>query len=728
MLFKRTIATVIAFSIVLPLFAQDGASTGTDQGEPSASIELDTIDVTAALPEPDAREAFPGYVAPESSGATKTGTPVSETPQAITVIGEDQIEDQNARSLGEVLRYVGGTVPELRSGAGARYDYLMQSLRGFAPDFYLDGLRLPIGFFATAQADPYLLQRVEIVKGPASVLYGQTPPGGLINLMSKRPVAEPFFGNMTLTSGTSQLLENTFDIGGQLGSDGRLRYRLVGAATSVDGMARTTEERRYSIAPSLTWAITDGTALTLLASYRADPEAGWYGSVPTVGSLQENPNGELPRDFYDGDIEFENFDRRQTLVGYEFEHQFNDIFTVRQNARYSRIFIDYKSVYANGLQVDNRTLSRSTAASEEDLWAVALDNQLIANFATGNWEHTVLAGIDYAVQNNDRATGFGAAPTIDIYNPDSSQTITPPTLTDFEDRAWQIGGYLQEQVRFGSWVFLAGGRFDAFSQERITAGTKTTDLDGTALTGRGGLLYELDFGLAPYASYTQSFQPQTNTDINDNFLDPTRGEQFEVGLKYEPAGQNALVTLSAFQLTQSNVATPDPNDPNSSVQTGEIRVRGLELESKASLRFGLDLSAVATLLDPEVTRDNTNQGKSPARTPEVTGAVWLDYTLPIVGNLVALSGLEIGAGVRYVGEQYSDPANTADLTIPDYTLFDAALRYRFEAVSPDLTGLQVSVNVTNLTDKKYVVSGYGDFGWFWWGEGREIVASLSYSW
>ncbi|MFB4202451.1 TonB-dependent siderophore receptor [Arhodomonas sp. KWT2] len=718
---RAGVAAVTALLIAGAVHAQD---SGDDA---SGSITLDEVNIEAGdLQGLSAWAPFSGYNATQSAGATKTDTPLSETPQSVTVIGEDQIADQHARSLREVLRYTGGTVPEVRGNVATRYDQVR--LRGFLPEVYLDGLYTVGGYYAEPQVDPYLVERVEVIKGPASVLYGQTPPGGLVNMVSKRPRDERH-GEISLGIGSSDLREGAFDVGGPLGEDGRLSYRLTGIGMSADGGVETTEEERYSFAPALTWRPTDETAITLLASYRADPESTAYGSVPVNGSLLDNPNGELPRDFYDGDTGFEDFDRKQRMIGYVFEHQLNDVLTFRQNVRYERVRVDYKSVYASSLMADNRTLARATAASREDLDGVAVDNQMIARFGTGAWDHTVLAGIDYRTQSNDRATGFGTAPTLDIYDPDNSQSITDPVRTDYESDSEQLGGYLQEQARVGSWVFLLGGRYDDFEQISRTEGSETGDLEDHAFTGRAGALYEFDNGLSPYVSYMESFQPETGTDRNGETFDPTRGEQWEAGVKFVPPGENALVTLSAFQLTQKNVTTPDPVNPTYSVQTGEIRVRGAELEGKASLGNGLSVSAVFTVLDPEVTEANASgagvnqEGNAPIQTPERTGSLWLDYDVPASGRL---GGLELGGGVRYVGEQYADSAN--DVEVPSYTLLDAAVRYDLGAFDRSMDGWRMALNVSNLTDKKYVTSCYADYGWCWWGEGRKATLTVSYNW
>lgn len=713
-----------ALALAPALYLLGSAAVAADETTGAQEQQLAPIDVEADKPG-TAWDPVDGYVAERSAGATKTDTPLIETPQSVSVIASDQIEAQNAGSVREVLRYVGGVLPEIRGNVASRYDQL--TLRGFQPDQYLDGLILQSNYYIGPQVDPYLLERVEVIKGPSSVLYGLAPPGGLINLVTKRPTADPI-RDYRIKFGSDSRAGLGFDIGGAATANGDLQYRVVGNGFRRDGPQRTVETSRYSIAPSLSWQLSSSTDVTFLASYRADPDAGAYGALPSEGTVEPNPVvGRISNDFYDGDPNFEDFDRKQTMAGYELSHWFSDALRFKQNFRYQRSEIDYKSVYGAGLQADNRTLNRGTAASDEKLDGFTVDNQLQGYFDTGAVAHTVLAGVDHRNGDARRYTGFGAAPTLDLVDPEYGQAIAEPARTRFDFDRDQTGFYLQDQVKLGRWVGLLGGRYDSVQVSQSDEnGNRETRRDH-AFTGRTGLLYRFDNGIAPFVSYTESFQPPNAFGVSSELGKPTEGTQYEAGVKYQPPRTNALLTASLFELTQSNVSTPDPDVPNVSVQTGEVRIRGAEIEARASLLNGLDFSAAATYLDSEVTKDNpdaagnTDEGNDFAQTPEMTASLWLDYTTPS-GPWAGFGG---GFGIRLVGKQYATNAN--DLEVDAYTIADAVLHYDLGGWNRHWRRWRVALNVQNLFDQRHVTSCYSRNACFL-GYEREVTATVAYRW
>ena len=559
-----------------------------------------------------------GYAAERSRSVTKTDTPLMKTPQSVSVISADQIRSQNADDVRSVLRYVSGTVPELRGNVASRYDQI--KLRGFDPQQYLDGLKLPAYYYTLPKTDPYLLERVEVLKGPASVLYGQTPPGGVINYVSKRPTEEPI-NEVYIEAGNDSQAGLGFDLGGRLDDGGDVLYRVVATGMRRDGPQKTVETENFSIAPSVTFNISDATELTLLAKYRNDPAAGSHGSLPYEGTVDPLANGsKLPRDFYDGDINFESFDRKQTMLGYEFSHWFNDSLQFRQNFRFEDSEIDYRSVYSTGL-IDQQTIGRGTAASREALRGLNLDNQLLGYVDTGPVSHTVLAGVDYQNLDANRATGFGDAPPLRLVGGNYNQPITDPDRTRFDFDQDQLGFYLQDQADIGRLSLIAGGRYDSIQTSQTQFGGSRESRIDRAFTTRLGALYSFDNGIAPYVSYSESFQAPSTNGVSANVLEPTEGEQYEAGIKFQPGGSRAIYTLSAFEITQQNVNGPTLPDGTIS-QTGEVQVRGVELEAKASLMAGLDLSAAATYLDSEITEDDgANEGNELQQTPDYTASL-----------------------------------------------------------------------------------------------------------
>ncbi|MES1939241.1 iron complex outermembrane recepter protein [Salinisphaera sp. T5B8] len=693
-------------------FAQDN-TTGTQ------TETLSTISIEGSRTVQSPTSPIEGYVAERSAGATKTDTPLVETPQSVSVISADQIEAQQARDIRSVLRYVGGVVPEVRGNVASRYDQIR--LRGYQPDQYLDGLKLSGYYYTIPQIDPYLLERVEVIKGPASVLYGQTPPGGVINLVTKRPTEEAH-NEAYVQVGNDSRVGLGFDIGGKLDEQDDVRYRVVATGNRRNGPQETVESENFSIAPSVTIDISDATELTLLASYRADPESGSYGALPYEGTVVPLPNGgKLDRDFYDGDTNFESFDRKQALLGYELSHWFNDNLQFRQNLRFADVEVDYRSVYGRGLTNGGTELARGTAASRESVNTLSIDNQLLAHAETGVLKHTILAGTDYQNLDGDRASGFGGAGNLSLANPDYSTPIDDPARTFYDFDQDQLGFYLQDQVKLGQLTLIGGGRYDTIQTSQTEFGANRETRKDRAFSGRVGAIYNFDNGLAPYVAYTESFQAPSTDSVSATILDPTEGEQYEAGIKFQPKGTNALITTSVFQLTQTNVAGPTQPDGSRS-QTGEVEVQGAEVEAKASLASGLDLSAAVTYLDSEITRDETgNQGNEYPMTPDYTASMWLDYTQPSG----AWKGAGGGVGVRYVGEQQVSNAN--ERQVPDYTVADASLHYELGGLNPKYDGWRVGLNMQNVFNKKYVSSCINP-NFCYYGYGRETTATVSYRW
>jgi len=683
-----------------------------------AALTLDPISVTAGTE--TAWGPVDGVVAHRSATATKTDTPIARTPQTILVVTRDQMDAQGAQTVPQALRYTSGVLTD-RNGADQRTDYLFS--RGFALDQYLDGLRLLSGTWAIPQIDSFGLERVEVLKGPASVLYGQASPGGLASLVTKRPLDDAQH-EIQLQGGTFDRVQGAVDLTGPLDDEGRFLYRFVALGRDADTQIDQTKARRLYVAPSFTWKPGDDTSFTLLSSYTHDPFSGAYYKLPAVGTVLDNPNGRIPEDFYSGDRTFDRQERTQYSVGYALDHRLDDIFTLRQNARYMRIEGDYKILVVGNLQADQHTINRSAYAATEDTDALTLDNQLEAKFDTGIAGHTVVGGVDYQRTFNDRTDAFGGAPSIDYLNPVYGQAIADPSpFLSHEQDIRQIGLYLQDQIDIGALSLVFGGRQDwAESETDDKLGGGRTKQEDDAFTGRVGLLYSFDNGIAPYVSWSESFQPVTGTDFGGNPFEPTTGTQYEIGVKVEPPGWNSLLTLSAYTLKQQNVPTADPVNTFFQVQTGEIETRGIEAELKSNPLDGLNLIAAYAFLDSEVTKSNDGiEGNVPVYQPRHTASLWGDYTI----QDGALAGLGGGGGARYVGETWGDAANTFE--VPDYWLFDAVLRYDLGGLGPMLDGASLAVNATNLFDKRHVTECQ-NINTCYYGTGRTVYATLKYRW
>ncbi len=667
-----------------------------------------------------------GYVAKRSLTATKTDTPLMETPMSIHVVSKEQIESQGSQQLTQTLRYTPGLSADIR-GDTSRFDMLaFRGIGGVSDTFlYIDGLRMPRGAsYLVPQIDTHLLERVEVLKGPASVMYGQAPLGGIVSMVSKRPTAESFH-EVSLAAGSHNRHQLTWDSAGSLNEDGTLQYRLTALARKSDTSVDMTQEERMFIAPSITWKPNADTQLTVMGLYQHDPKGGFYGVLPSSGSILPNKYGPLPRHFFDGSPDMNEFDRTHSNLGYEFSHRLNEQWSFKQNLRYTRMELDSSQVGSAGLQADQRTLNRYALWSKEKLNALNIDTNLQGVLQAGAVKHQVLLGVDLQHDRWQQTQAYGGAPTLDILNPDYGQLIARPVANTSPDRKQNLVGlYLQDQMKWQGWSFTLGGRFD---RARATNNNKLansfTEQTLSKFTWRAGVIHNFDSGFAPYASYATSFDPSVTANPYGPPFKPTTGKQYEVGVKYQPPGQDALLTLSVFDLTQQNVLTQDPSSslPNARVQTGEMNSRGVELEARFSPLRGMNIISGLSVIDPEVTRSNgADLGKRPITVAKNTASVWGDYKFADG----VMGGWTVGAGVRHVGAAYADPSNTQK--IPAYTLMDAMLRYDLRYLDPSLRGMSLALNVTNLADKTYFTCNGANFCNY--GQGRTFLATLKYGW
>jgi iron complex outermembrane receptor protein len=661
-----------------------------------------------------------GYVATRSATGSKTDTPLIETPQSISVITRDQLDDRDVQTFSEALRYTPGIIAE-PYGFEPRLSFL--TLRGFdsaTTGLFRDGLLLANpGYVVTYNPEPWGAERIEVPRGPASVLYGQGSPGGLVNYVSKRPT-DAFFAEVGVEGGSHERKQGRFDVGGRLVESGALTFRLTGLLRDAETQLDFVEDDRQFLAPALTWRAGPDTTFTFLASYQQDDTKNSQ-AVPAAGSLFGNPNGKIPRSRYTGSLDVDDYDRTEYSLGYEVEHRVSDKIAFRQNARVNTVDLNDIVVYTTGVLADQRTITRSVFASSGELAGWTVDTQLQTDIDHRLANHSLLWGVDFQRLDLRSKQSIGAAANLDVFSPDySAATTIPAPFKDDDTAQTQIGFYLQDQIHIGEhWVVTLGGRYDVASTETESRLFGTlTEQDDEAFTGRAGVVYLFDFGLAPYASYSESFLPAIGTDASGRPFDPELGRQYEVGAKYQPSGYDSFITVALFELTRKDFLQTDPAS-FLQVQTGEVRSRGIEMEGVASFDFGLDITASLTWMDLEVTESATpgQAGMRPTFSPERYASLWADYTVPTG----MLAGLGVGAGVRYIGENYGDALNT--LEIPSYTLFDAALHY-------DWNGLRLGLHAHNLFDKEFVGSCYfrGTSALCTYGESRAVRVSLDYRW
>lgn len=661
-----------------------------------------------------------GYIAVDSIVGTKTDTPLLETPQSISVITNDEMEAQNVNNLAEALRYTPGIQGET-FGFEPRTTFL--KIRGFdatETGLFRDGLKLSNpGFAAGYSLEPYGAERIEVPRGPVSVLYGQASPGGMVNYVSKRPRFDPL-GEIKFEAGSFERLQGEIDFSGPINDQKTWAYRLTGLVRDSDTQVDYVEDNRVYVAPTLTWKPDGDTTLTFLSHYQKDQTKSSQ-RLPAEGTLYGNPNGKIPTNRFTGEPDVDGYDREEFAVGYLLAHRFGAALTVRQNTRYYSNEVDDRTIYPTALLEDQKTVGRALFESFGEIHGFDLDNQLQYDVATGPLNHTLLAGLDFQHVDVNSLQTFGAAPNLDIFDPVyGAPVVAPAVFKDVKVTQDQIGLYLQDQIKFAeNWRLTLGGRYDSAESEtrnRLT-GKRSTQSDD-ALTGRAGLVYVADNGLAPYFSYAQSFLPIAGTDIAGNAFVPERGEQYEFGVKYQPAHQNSFVTVAYFDLTRRNFLTTDPTTFNN-VQRGEAHSRGVEVEGVASWENGLNLTASYAYLDAKVTQSSVADevGEPLEYAPKHKASIWADYTA--THGLV--KGLGIGGGTRYIGSSFGNSfAARNTIRIPGVVLFDAALHY-------DWQHFQLAVNIQNVLDKEYVATAFTSGGEFaTYGLRRVVTGSVRY--
>lgn len=690
----------------------------------SADVKEDTITVVGSSQSQQESAWGPvgTYVAKHSATGTKTDTPLVKTPQSVSVVTREEMDMRQSETVKSALAYTPGVMVGNR-GASTAYDAV--NIRGFSSvgtNMYLDGLKLQDDNYSIYQIDPYFLERAEVLRGPSSVLYGKSNPGGVVALVSKRPTTESL-REVQFKMGTDNLFQTGFDFGGALDDDGVYSYRLTGLARDEDQQQVGEKSKRYAIAPSFSWRPDDRTSLTFLSSFQDDPSVGFYGWLPKEGTVQNGINGKLPTSFNDGEPGYNNISRKQQMVGYAFEHGFDDVWTVRQNLRYSKMDVDYRSIYGQGISpTDPAELTRGVMNSKEHLSSFAVDTQAQAKFATGLVDHTLLMGVDYMRMRNDVVYQYGTASPLNVVAPEyGNQSYTITGGASQVNRQEQTGLYVQDQAEWNQWVLTMGGRYDwsdTNSTNRLTENSVSRQKDNE-FTGRAGLNYVFENGIAPYVSYSESFEPTSGTDVSGNTFAASKGKQYEAGVKYAPKDRPITASMAIYQLTKTNnkVADPDPDHPFASIQGGEIRSRGVEFEAKAALSANLNLLGSYTYTDAEYSKDTTQQGNTPAAIPKHMASLWADYTF----HETAISGLTLGSGVRYVGSSYGDEANT--FKVKDYTVVDAAIKY--DLARFNLPGSSIGINVNNLFDKEYVSSCFATYGCYWGAE-RQVVATATF--
>lgn len=666
-----------------------------------------------------------GYVATRSDSATKTDAPIAETPQTVNVVTQKQLEQQQPKNIPQALRYTPGVTSETAGTDGGGNWVQIRGFSGY-DSIFLDGLQTDNGNF-TYQLEPYGLERLDVLKGPSSMLYGQNEPGGLVNAISKRPTDTPQH-EITIQGGSYGEKQVGVDTSGPVeGSGGKLDYRIVGMDRQSGTQVNDSENNRQYFAPSLTWKPDDATTLTLLASYLRIRMPGWAGPYfPALGTAEPNPNGQISPSTFPGVPGFDEYNLDQEQIGWELDHRFSDALKFVQNVRYNHINGFSQDAYGTALEADDTTLDRATFGSKVLVNTVNLDNHLEYDVLTGPVAHKLLFGIDYRHLSGVYTNMAGTASPIDIYDPSllPNYVIDNPIYARNVETVNQIGEYAQDQMIWGGWHLTGGVRHDnAGSETTDTVGGTSSSQDNSAWTWRSALLYAFENGIAPYVSYSTSFLPTAGTDYENNPFKPTRARQYEVGLKYKPPGYNALFTAALFDIDEHNALTTDVEHPYYEVQTGEVRSRGLELEAKISPAPGFDLDAAYTYDDAVIVSDTEDQGNAMPNVPLHAVSLWGHYKL----QHGVVQGFGMGAGVRYNSGYFGD--NTNFYRTAPVTLIDMELDYDLGHIDDKLKGVSLQFNATNLLNTTYLSNciTFGEQSCIY-GAGRVVYGTLAYRW
>jgi iron complex outermembrane receptor protein len=687
-----------------------------------------------------ASDGTSGIVATRSSAGTKADTPILEVPQTVNVVTRKEMDDRGVTDFNSAVSYTPGIRAIDYPGGQGSPDIYIRGFRAFNLfGLYKDGLRSGFNQYDT-DIEQFGFERMDVLKGPSSVLYGQAAPGGLVNMTTKHPTETPIHEIQT-TYGGYDRKQIGVDFGGPVTEDQTLLYRLTGLWRDSGTQIDHSPDNRIYVAPSLTWKPTEATSLTVLGSYQKTEKGGAEQSLPMVGTIfpYTTRSGGFPSDLFLGEPGITHYDVENSTLGYEFKHEFDNGWTFKQNARYMHSNVDYISSGYRSFTETTATFGFQDRPKSTD--TVLIDNNLSGTVDIGGMTHSLLFGLDYGYYDGSETRRGGANHTVDIDNPVYGAPVVwnPILTTDTRSKVSQLGLYAQDQIKLDNWVLSLGGRFDHVKQTEYNFYSNTiwaipdevASATDNAFTGRAGLTYLFDNGVAPYVSYSTSFQPASGTDYNGNMFEPTTGQQWEAGIKYQPAGWNGFFSASLFQITQQNVTTSDPINVGYSVQEGEVRSRGFELEAKTELTDGLSLAAGYAYTDARVTEDNANvAGVSKVGTrlqssPYHQASLWLDYEF----QQEALEGLKVGGGVRYVGSSMAtiNTSTGSQVKVPGYTLFDASVSYDFGVKNPELKGLSLIVSGTNLTDEKYFTPGfYADTVFY--GNRRTVNATLSYKW
>lgn len=697
-------------STTLQIF--DPASEGQSQAvyEEDGSIHLGTILVRKRLLYSG---AIDGYLASVSETGVKSGVPLSEVPQSISVVTSTELNARQPSQIEDAIKYTAG-VNASTWGTDDRYDQF--AIRGFdlgTSSIYRDGLPQKSLSFTSFNTDPYMIERIDVLRGPAGILYGSNDAGGMINLATKRPTFDRL-AEVNVSYGSNNTKSTAFDWSDTINEKGTLAGRLTGKLRDGETEFENSANDRAFLAGGLTWAPTDQTVFTILGHIQRDSLTP-LNMFPVAGEDYDTSWGRLPNDWPYKQSKYNHFKTEQQSLGWELTHEFSPEITFNHRLRYAHQTTDYAQLDYYG--ADAAGVYYYPFIVDNDAETFGTDSNIKWKHRFGSAENSLVVGYDYQNSRNNETVHIDYTTYLIGYNnPSFDFAVTDPALSEHRRTTYvESGIYLQNHLKFDSGTSLTLGLRRTQMENKIedllnnTANTQ----DNSATTGMVGITHKFDNGLSPYLSYTEGFVQNVGKTINGNVLDPSESNQWEVGLRYKPT-DDLLLSAAFFDLHKTNVKDYDLNDPtfSSFTQAGEIQSRGIELEARGRLSSTLQGTASYTYLQTEITQSsNSSQlGNENAMAPNHQASLWLDYDASGL-----LPGLTIGAGVRYVSDAYSTQDNLR--TTPSYTLADLSLLY-------EVDGYAVKLGVTNLFDREYYGVCYDGYACAN-GEGRMAKLSLT---
>ncbi|MBN9356273.1 MAG: TonB-dependent siderophore receptor [Herbaspirillum huttiense] len=693
------LAVLLAFS-VLPASSVLAQTASTDNS--AASTQLPTVDVVADGVNDTRFKATQSQV-------NKSNTPLSQTPQSVSVVTRSMLDSQQAVSLADALENVPGVVAQQYGRRG--WDDLIIRGQVASDSLYLDGLRTTASSRVAEQL--FGLQQVEVLKGPGSLLYGLVLPGGLVNMVSKRPQGNDF-ANVDVTVGSHDFYQTTVDMNKSLSENGKQAFRINGLiSNSNDATDNVWFKNRY-IAPSLSLDLGARTDFTILTSYQERSYVRQQG-LPLSGSINSNVNGVLPRSLFIGEPGARPYAANETRVGYALTHRFDDGWTLNNNVRYQQFEMSGQLVANNVLSSTGRSLTRTGTDQTYEGQTFSIDTNVQRSFNTGFGKHEITLGTDYLNSREDTLSYTCTVAALNVYNPVYGARLncptTPNTYTSTSIR--DTGLYARDNIRFGErWQLLTGLRYDNVSTYSTNLRTGAhTDNPASATTGSAALMYELLRGVRPYISYATSFYPNSGTDVSGGTFKPETGKQWEAGVKFDLDEGRTSLNVAVFDLRRRNVLVSDPNNTGFNIAVGEQRSQGGEISVTSDLRNGLSLNAGYSYTAAIVTDDGGQRS--------TTVGQWLDnvprhnFTTSARYRFKGqLAGWEWNGGVH--GQSMM---RTNGYTLPGYVLADTGVAYNAER-------WRAALNVKNIFNTHYYAGGLARAVAL--GDDRTILLTLGY--